>query len=79
MEGADRMRDEAPKLEGSFHLDLDFGEALARFAQTKPEEVEPPKGRPRKDGKPAVGDVSQSRRQQQTDAKTARKADPSVV
>ncbi len=39
---------EAKKPERPLHLDVDFGEALARYAQTKPEEVEPPKGRSRK-------------------------------
>ena len=43
---------EAKKPDRPLHLDMDFGEALARFAQTKPEEVEPPKGRRRKE--PAV-------------------------
>jgi len=33
------------KPEPPLHLDMDFGEALARFVQTKPEEVEPPKGK----------------------------------
>ena len=33
------------KTEPPLHLDLNFEEALRRFAQTKPEEVEPPKGR----------------------------------
>lgn len=39
---------EAPKPERPLFLDMDFGEALARFAQTKPEEVTPPAGRNRK-------------------------------
>ena len=39
---------DTPKPQAPFALDIDFGEALARFAQTKPEEVEPPKGRSRK-------------------------------
>jgi hypothetical protein len=38
----------ARKTEPPLHLDMEFGEALARFAQTKPEEVEPPKGKKRK-------------------------------
>lgn len=36
------------KLERPLFIDLDFGEALRRFAQTKPEEVEPPPGQKRK-------------------------------
>jgi hypothetical protein len=36
------------KLERPLHLDMPADEALARFIQTKPEEVEPPPGRPRK-------------------------------
>lgn len=36
------------KLERPLFLDMPFGEALARYAQTKPEEVEPPEGRKRK-------------------------------
>lgn len=35
---------ETPKPEKPDFLDMEFGEALARFAQTKPEEVEPPPG-----------------------------------
>jgi hypothetical protein len=44
------------KLEPPLFIDMDFGEALGRFAQTKPEEVEPPPGRKAKSGKqkPAV-------------------------
>ena len=43
------MKDKkAKKLEPPLHLDMEFGEALQRFAQTKPEEVEPPKGRKKK-------------------------------
>ena len=40
------------KLERPLHLDLDFGEALERYAKTKPAEVEPPPGRKRKGAKP---------------------------
>ena len=39
------------KVESPFSLDIDFGEALARFAQTKPEEVEAPKGKKVKSAK----------------------------
>ena len=39
------MSDEKPKLEPPLHLDMPFDEALARYAQTKAEEVEPPKGK----------------------------------
>lgn len=35
---------EEPKPEKVDFLDMDFAEALTRFAQTKPEEVEPPPG-----------------------------------
>lgn len=42
---------DAKKPEPPFALDIDFGEALARFAQTKPEEVEAPKGRKKKAAK----------------------------
>ena len=46
------MKDKkARKIEPPLHLDLGFDEALARFAQTKPEEVEPPPGRKRKKAK----------------------------
>jgi hypothetical protein len=45
------VKDEKPrKTDPPLHLDMEFGEALARFAQTKPEEVEPPKGKKRKKG-----------------------------
>jgi len=43
---------EPKKLERPLHLDMPFGEALARYAQTKPEEVEPPPGQKRKGGRP---------------------------
>jgi hypothetical protein len=33
------------KLDPPLFLDLDFGEALGRYAQTKPEEVDPAPGR----------------------------------
>lgn len=52
MEGADRMS-EAPKPERPLFLDMDFREALARFAQTKPEEVEVPLGKSKKAARPA--------------------------
>lgn len=34
------MTRKGKKLEPKLHLDMDFGEALERFIQTKPEEVE---------------------------------------
>lgn len=43
------------KLERPLHLDLDFNEALARYVQTKPQEVEPATGRKRKAAKPESG------------------------
>jgi hypothetical protein len=51
---------EAPKPERPLYLDMDFGEALARYAQTKPEEVEPPPGKKRKVARPPkkTGDLS---------------------
>jgi hypothetical protein len=36
------------KLERPLYLDMAFGEAMARYAQTRPGEVEPPAGRKRK-------------------------------
>ena len=60
MEGADRMND-SPKPEAPFALDIDFGEALARFAQTKPEEVEPAAGQKRKTARPPKGSGSLAR------------------
>lgn len=45
---------EATKPDGPFHLDMDFEEALARFAQTKPEEVEPSPGQKRKAARPEL-------------------------
>lgn len=47
------------KLERPLHLDMSADEALARFLQTKPEEVEPPPGRPRKIGRPGAGSKPQ--------------------
>lgn len=46
---------DTPKPEAPLALDIDFGEALARFAQTKPEEVEPAPGQKRKTPRPAKG------------------------
>ena len=43
---------EAPKPERPLYLDMEFGEALARFAQTKPEEVTPAPGQKRKAARP---------------------------
>lgn len=43
---------EAPKPERPLFLDMALGEALARYAQTKPEEVEPPPGKSRKASRP---------------------------
>ena len=43
---------EAPKPERPLFLDMEFGEALARYAQTKPEEVEPAPGQKRKAPRP---------------------------
>lgn len=51
MEGAHRMS-EAPKPERPLYLDMDFGEALARYAQTKPEEVTPAPGQKKKAARP---------------------------
>lgn len=43
---------EAPKPERPLYLDMEFGEALARFAQTKPEEVTPAPGQKKKAARP---------------------------
>lgn len=43
---------DTPKPERPLYLDLDFGEALARYAQTKPEEVTPAPGQKRKAVRP---------------------------
>lgn len=43
------------KLERALYLDMPFGEALARYAQTKPEEVEPAPGQRRKAARPKPG------------------------
>ena len=43
------------KLERPLHLDMPFGEALARYAQTKAQEVEPVSGKKRKSAKPKPG------------------------
>ncbi len=43
------------KLERPLYLDMPFGEALARYAQTKPEEVEPAPTRKRKSARPKPG------------------------
>jgi hypothetical protein len=49
------MNDEPKKLERPLFLDLDFNEALGRYARTKPSEVEPPPGRKKKAAKPKPG------------------------
>lgn len=51
MEGAGRMS-EGPKPERPLYLDMDFGKALARFAQTKPDEVAPAPGQKKKAARP---------------------------
>ena len=40
------------KLERPLFIDMDFGEALRRFAQTKPEEVQQPPGQAKKAARP---------------------------
>jgi hypothetical protein len=42
------MNDSPKKPERPLFLDMGFGEALGRYAKTKPEEVEPPPGRVKK-------------------------------
>ena len=43
---------DTPKPEAALSLDMDFSEALARFAQTRPEEVEPAPGQKKKPARP---------------------------
>jgi hypothetical protein len=43
------------KAEPALFLDMDFGEALARYAQTKPEEVTPAPGQKPKSARPKPG------------------------
>ena len=43
---------EAPKPERPLFMDMDFGEALARYAQTKPDEVTPAAGQKKKASRP---------------------------
>lgn len=43
---------DTPKPERPLALDISFDEALARFAQTKPEEVEPAPGQKKKAARP---------------------------
>lgn len=43
---------DSQKPETPFALDIDFREALARFAQTKPEQVEPARGKKKKAARP---------------------------
>ena len=43
---------EAPKPERPLFLDMELGEALARFAQTKPDEVTPAPGQRKKVARP---------------------------
>ena len=46
------MSDKKAKPERPLYLDMDFGQAMARYIQTKPEEVEPPPGHERKVARP---------------------------
>jgi hypothetical protein len=39
VEGSDSMTDEKRKMEPPLFLDMDFGEALERFARIRPDEV----------------------------------------
>ena len=48
------MNDDERKTEPPLHLDLEFEEALRRFAQTDQAEVEPPKGKKPKAAKGAT-------------------------
>ncbi len=41
-----------PKLERPLYLEMDFEEALRRYAQTKPEEVTPAPGQKKKAARP---------------------------
>jgi hypothetical protein len=41
------------KTEPPLRLDMDFGEAMKRFARTRPDEVQPPPGRKPKSAKNA--------------------------
>ena len=45
----------AKKLEPPLFIDLPFDEALRRYAQTRPGEVQPPPGRTAKGAKPKPG------------------------
>lgn len=38
------------------HLDMPWGEALSRLIETKPHEVEPPKGKKRPEPRPTPSD-----------------------
>jgi hypothetical protein len=49
------MNDDGKKLERPLFIDLPFEEALARYAQTKAEEVEPAPGQKRKSPRPKPG------------------------
>lgn len=40
------------ELERPLYIDMDFGEALRRYSQTKASEVQPPKGKVRKPSRP---------------------------
>ncbi len=51
------MTGDGRKLEPKFGLDMDFGEALARFAQTKPKEVGESIERSKAKQPPQDGDV----------------------
>ncbi|WP_439470163.1 hypothetical protein [Brevundimonas sp.] len=42
----------AKDVERPLFIDMDFDEALRRFAQTKPEEVQPPPGQKKKGARP---------------------------
>lgn len=43
------------KTEPPLHLPMSWGEALSRSIETKPHEVDPPKGKARKEPRPKPG------------------------
>lgn len=68
------MTDKERKTELPLHLDMSFEEAMERYAQTNPAEVEPPKGKKPKVAK--AGRLASLRQQRQEPKDNKRPRNP---
>jgi len=67
------MTDDKP--ERPLFLDMDFGEALARYSRTDPSEVQPPPGQRKKAARPKPGGGGVDRKGTTADAGRPPKSD----